>query len=51
MSFKSIEELQGQNQRLLAVVRELSEEKEKEEKKERDEAVRELQQQLNITTK
>lgn len=31
MTFKSIEDLQQQNQRLLAVVRELSEEKESEE--------------------
>ena len=36
MSFKNIEELQGQNQRLLAVVRELSEEREREEKKRRE---------------
>ena len=40
VEFRSIEELQGQNQKLLAVVRELSEERERQEAETVDEKTR-----------
>jgi len=47
VSFKSIEELQEQNQKLLAVVRDLSEEREKQEKTCSPEKITELSQKLD----
>ena len=49
VTFKSIEELQGQNQRLLAVVRELSEEQEKLEKEGGTEVIQELRNKIEQT--
>ena len=47
VTFRSLEELQEQNQRLLAVVRTISEEKEKEEEEEHGREKQQLQQQLD----
>ncbi|XP_014665092.1 PREDICTED: nucleoprotein TPR-like [Priapulus caudatus] len=51
VTFRSIGELQEQNQQLLAVVRELSEKQEAEEKRLTDSKTQELQEQLNAATK
>ena len=51
MTFRGIEELQEQNQKLLAVVRELSETKEKEEREYESEATKELRDRLDAAVK
>ncbi|XP_048581842.1 nucleoprotein TPR isoform X2 [Nematostella vectensis] len=51
VTFKTIEELQQQNQKLLAVVRELSEEKEKKEMEGTEHKLAELKSQLEISLK
>ena len=49
--FRNIEELQEQNQKLLAVVRELSESSEQREKEEESQATLELRQRLDDAIK
>ena len=51
MTFRSIQELQEQNQRLLAVVRELGEEKEREELEHESDSVKELRLKLDEAQK
>ncbi|KAK3745429.1 hypothetical protein QZH41_010253, partial [Actinostola sp. cb2023] len=51
VSFRSIEELQQQNQRLLAVIRELSEDKEKQEAEGSEDILKGLKEQLDVALK